>query len=123
MAISHDFMRSPAVVFQSIPGHTHPDTCAMLVSRSQTTFFLLYCLPQYKRKKVVWLHETSAMHANTSLKVLLEGSDLFSDMSLYGHVVAILANVYYTFMQPTYVKTMKFQNLIFMLYLGILQAS
>ena len=52
----------------------HPDTCDSL----HVTNLALDVVP------------IAAIHANTSLEVLLGTSHLFSNTPLYGHVVAIL---------------------------------
>ena len=69
-----DFARALAVVSQSIPVCNHPDTCDIAC--------MLHTL--------LWMLFLPAMYANISFKAFFEALDLFSNMPLYGHVVAIL---------------------------------
>ena len=73
--IGHDFMRTLAVAFQSTPGHNCPDTCD-IACMLQSFLRMLFL---------------ATVHTNTLFEALFEVHIyLFSDMPLYGHMVATL---------------------------------
>ena len=94
--IGHDFMRTLDVAFQSTPVHNCPDTCD-IACMLQSFLCMLFL---------------ATVHTNTLFEALFEVHIyLFSDMPLYGHMVATLELLWnYEFIITNFIENQTFSQ-------------